>query len=252
MKTDDQTTPWLVRYKASPRARLRLFCFPYAGGSAYVFRQWPQSLPDFIDVCAVQPPGRGGRLREQPFTRLDALVAAAASALIPFMDMPFAFFGHSMGAMIGFELARRLRSLGAAGPKHLFVAAGRAPRLACERVITYDLPEPQFVEELRRLGGTPAEVLENEELLHLMLPLLRADFAVTQTYSYAEGPPLDCPLTAFGGLQDEEVKRESVAPWGEYTTASFSLHMLPGGHFFLHSSQDALLEIVARELEGAG
>ena len=94
-------------------------------------------------------------------------------------------------------------------------------------------------------------MLENEELLHLMLPLLRADFAVTQTYSYAEGPPLDCPLTALGGLQDEELKRESVAPWGEYTTASFSLHMLPGGHFFLHSSQGALLEILARELEGA-
>jgi medium-chain acyl-[acyl-carrier-protein] hydrolase len=247
MRTDDRTTPWLVRYKASPRASLRLFCFPYAGGAAYLFRQWPQFLPDFIDVCAVQPPGRGGRLREQPFTRLDALVAAATSALIPFMDMPFAFFGHSMGAMIGFELARGLRSLGAAGPKHLFVAASRAPRLAGERAITHDLPEPQFVEELRRLGGTPAEVLENEELLRLLLPLLRADFAVTQTYSYAEGPPLGCPLTAFGGLQDEE----SMASWGEYTTASFSLHMLPGGHFFLHSSQGALLEIVARELEGA-
>jgi medium-chain acyl-[acyl-carrier-protein] hydrolase len=250
MKADDRTIPWLVRYNASPRALLRLFCFPYAGGAAHVFRQWPQSLPDFIDVCAVQPPGRGSRLREEPFTRLDELVVVAASALTPFMDMPSAFFGHSMGAMIGFELARRLCSLGADGPKHLFVAACRAPKLAGERVITYDLPEPEFVEELRRLGGTPAEVLENEELLRLMLPLLRADFAVTQAYSYAEGPPLGCPLTAFGGLRDEEVKRESLAPWGEYTTAPFSLHMLPGDHFFLHSSGNALLRIVTRELEG--
>src|SRR4051812_34558118 len=169
MKTDDLTTPWLVRYKASPRARLRLFCFPYAGGAAHVFRQWPQSLPDFIDVCAVQPPGRGSRLRERPFTCLDELVIAATSALIPFMDMPYAFFGHSLGALIGFELARRLRCLGAAGPRHLFVSASRAPRLAGERVITYDLPEPQFIEELRRLRGTPAEVLENEELLRLMM-----------------------------------------------------------------------------------
>jgi medium-chain acyl-[acyl-carrier-protein] hydrolase len=250
MKADDRTTPWLVRYKASPLARLRLFCFPYAGGAAHVFRQWPQSLPDFIEVCAVQPPGRGSRLGEQPFTRLNELVVATTSALIPFMDIPFAFFGYSMGAMIGFELARQLRRLGADGPKHLFVAASRAPRLAGERVITYDLPDRQFVEELRRLGGTPAEVLENEELLRLMLPLLRADFAVAQTYSYADGPPLDCPLTAFGGLQDEGVERESVAPWGEYTTASFALYMLPGDHFFLHASQGALLEIVARELEG--
>jgi medium-chain acyl-[acyl-carrier-protein] hydrolase len=182
---------------------------------------------------------------------MDELVAAATPALIPFMDMPFAFFGYSMGAMIGFELARRLRRLGAAGPKHLFVAASRAPRLAGERVTTYDLPEPQFVEDIRRLGGTPTEVLENEELLRLMLPLLRADFAIVQTYSYAEGPLLNCPLTAFVGSQDEDVKRENVAPWGEHTTASFSMHVLPGGHFFLHSSRCALLEIVARELEGA-
>ena len=251
MKADDRTTPWLVRFKASPRARLRLFCFPYAGGSAHVFRQWPQSLPDFIEVCAVQPPGRGGRLGEESFKRLNELVAAAAPALGPFLDMPFAFFGHSMGALIGFELARRLRRLGAKGPECLFVAACRAPRLSGEHVITYDLPESEFVEELRRLGGTPAEVLENDELLRLMLPLLRADFSVTQTYSYTGGPPLDCPLTVFGGLRDKEVNRESLALWSEYTTARFSLHILPGDHFFLHSSRSDLLEIVARELEGA-
>jgi medium-chain acyl-[acyl-carrier-protein] hydrolase len=251
MKADDRTTPWLVRFKASPRARLRLFCFPYAGGSTHIFRRWPESLPDFVEVCAVQPPGRGGRLGEEPFKRLDELVDAAASALGPFIDMPFAFFGHSMGAMIGFELARRLRCLGAQAPEYLFVAACRAPRLAGERVITYGLPESEFIEELRRLGGTPAEVLANEDLLRLMLPLLRADFAVSQTYSYTEGPPLDCSLAAFGGLCDKEVNRESLALWSEYTTARFSLHMLPGDHFFLHSSQSALLEIVTRELEDA-
>jgi medium-chain acyl-[acyl-carrier-protein] hydrolase len=196
----------------------------------------------------VQPPGRGSRFGEQPFTRLNELVVATTSALTPFMDIPFAFFGYTI---LGFELARLLRRLDVDGPKHRFVAASRAPRLAGEHVITYNLPDRRFVEELRRLAGTPVEVLENEELLHLMLPLLRADFAVAQTYSYADGPPLDCPLTAFGGLQDEGVKRESVAPWGEYTTASFSLHMLPGDHFFLHTSQGALLEIVARELEDA-
>lgn len=165
--------------------------------------------------------------------------------------MPFAFFGHTTGALIGFELARRLRRLGAKSPECLFGAACRAPRLAGGHVITHDLPEPEFVEELRRLGGTPAEVLENDELLRLMLPLLRADFSVTQTYNHTEGPPLDCPLTVFGGLRDKEVSRESLALWGEYMTARFSLHMLPGDHFFLHSSRGALLEIVARELKGA-
>ncbi|PYS78745.1 MAG: putative thioesterase [Acidobacteria bacterium] len=249
MQTDDRATPWLVRYRASPRTRLRLFCFPYAGGAAQVFRLWPQSLPDFIEVCAVQPPGRGSRLREEPFTRLDALVEAAMPALIPFMDVTFAFYGHSMGAMIAFEAARRLRCMGVDGPAHLFVGACRAPRLASEREITYDLPEPEFIEELRRRGGTPTEVLGHEELLHLLLPLLRADFAVIETYSYAEGPPLDCPLTAFGGLEDEGGARESLAPWEEHTAGQFSLHMLPGDHFFLRSSQP-LLESIARTLRG--
>jgi medium-chain acyl-[acyl-carrier-protein] hydrolase len=197
----------------------------------------------------VQPPGRGNRFREEPFTSVDALVEAATPVLIPFMDVPFAFYGHSMGAMIAFEAARRLRRMGMDGPAHLFVGACRSPRLAGEREKTYDLPEPEFIEELRHLGGTPAEVLDHEELLRLMIPLLRADFTAVETYSYAEGPPLDCPLTAFGGLEDEEVPRASLAPWEEHTAGQFSLHMLAGDHFFLRSSQP-LLESIARELRG--
>lgn len=250
MQTEDPTTPWLLRYKASARARLRLFCFPYAGGAAQAFRQWPQFLPDFIEVCAVQPPGRGKRLREEPFMRLDELVAAAAPALIPFMGIPFAFYGHSMGALIAFELARLLRRMGLGGPVHLFVGACPAPSLARETEVKYDLPEPEFIEELRRLGGTPAEVLEHEELLRLMLPLLRADFAVTETYLYVAGPPVDCPLTAFGGLEDREVPRERLTPWGEHTAGPASLRIMPGDHFFLRSSMRPLLENIARVLSG--
>jgi medium-chain acyl-[acyl-carrier-protein] hydrolase len=164
------------------------------------------------------------------------------------MDRPFALYGHSMGALIAYELARRLREAGRAEPVHLFVSGCRAPQLADTRDVTYDLPDPEFIEELRRLKGTPSEVLEHEELLRLVLPLLRADFAVAQTYRYSEGPPLGCPLTAVGGLQDEEVTREQLTPWREMTTGAFSLHMLPGDHFFLHTSQDVLLEIITRQL----
>jgi medium-chain acyl-[acyl-carrier-protein] hydrolase len=180
------------------------------------------------------------------------LVAAAAPALLPFMDRPFAFYGHSMGALIGYELARRLREEGRPGPSHLFVSGCRAPQLEDTRDPTYDLPDAEFIEELRRLGGTPAEVLDNAELLHLMLPLLRADFTLVQTYRYAEGPPLVCPLTAVGGLEDEEVTPEHLAPWRELTSGASSLHMLPGDHFFLHTSQALLLEIVARQLANLG
>jgi medium-chain acyl-[acyl-carrier-protein] hydrolase len=252
MPTKGSVTPWLVSYGSSPRARVRLFCFPYAGGAAHLFHQWPQRLPEGVEVCAVQPPGRGGHLREQPFASLKELVAAAAPSLLPFMDRPFAFYGHSMGALTGYELARRLREEGRPEPLHLFVSGCRAPQLSHTRDITYNLPDPEFVEELRRLKVTPAEVLEHEELLHLMLPLLRADFAATQTYTYAEGLRLGCPLTAVGGLEGEEVTREHLVPWREMTTGAFSLHMLPGDHFFLHTSRDMLLEILARHLARLG
>ena len=248
MPTKSPGTPWLIFYGVPPRARLRLFCFPYAGGAAHIYHNWPRRLPEDVEVCAVQPPGRGGRLQERPFTNLTELVAAAVPALLPFMDRPFAFYGHSMGALIGFEVARRLREAGRPEPLHLFVSGCRAPQLPDQREITYDLPEPQFIEELRRLNGTPPEVLEHEELLRLLLPLLRADFAVTETYKYSEGPPLGCPLTAVGGLQDEESTREHLIHWREMTTGAFSLHMLPGDHFFLHSSHDALLAIIHRQL----
>lgn len=248
MDRNEPAGPWLVRHQASPRARVRLFCFPYAGGTAHVYRQWPRGLPESVEVWGVQPPGRGGRLREKPFTSLDELVAAATPALRPLTALPFAFFGHSMGAMIAFELARRLCEEGAATPERLFLSGCRAPQFAHTRAITYDLPEPEFVEELRRLRGTPAEVLDNQELLQLMLPLLRADFAITQTYRYREGPPLACPFTVFGGLEDEDVRPESLPPWREHTSGEFSLHMLPGGHFFLHTAQAALLETIAGQL----
>nr|QEO74499.1 thioesterase [uncultured bacterium] len=247
MQMKGSVTPWLVPLGSSPRARLRLFCFPYAGGGAHIFHQWPRRLPD-VEVYAVQPPGRGVRMSERPLTSLGELVAAAAPALLPFMDRPFAFYGHSMGALLGYELARRLREEGRPEPSYLFVSGCRAPQSADARDVTYDLPDAEFVEVLRRLKGTPAEVLEHEELLRLLLPLLRADFAVTQTYRYSEGPPLGCPITAVGGLQDEEVTREHLPPWREMTTGAFSLHMLPGDHFFLHTSQDMLLEIINRQL----
>lgn len=252
MQTNEPASPWLVPYGRSPRARVRLFCFPYAGGAAHIFRQWPQRLPGGVEVYAVQPPGRGSRLAQSPFISLTELVAAAAAALRPFMERPFALYGHSMGALIAYELARRLREEGQVEPLHLFVSGRGAPQVADARDPTYDLPDPQFIEELRRLRGTPAEVLDNAELLRLMLPLLRADFAVAQTYRYEEGPPLACPLTAVGGLEDGEVTREHLARWRELTTGDFSLHMVPGDHFFLHTSQDMLLEILARHLARLG
>ena len=240
---------WLFHHQPRPSARVRLFCLPYAGGGASVYRGWGARLPQSIEVCPVQLPGRENRLGEQPFTRLPALVEALAEALGPLLlDKPFGLFGHSMGALVGFELARLLGRERGLAPEHLFVAAHRAPQLPPLDGPSYDLPEAELVEELRRLGGTPRPVLEHPELMSLVLPLLRADMAVCQTYEYAPGPTPACPFTALGGLSDPDVTRERLEAWRAQTTGRFKLRMLPGDHFFLHTTQTEILRVIADEL----
>jgi medium-chain acyl-[acyl-carrier-protein] hydrolase len=227
---------------------MRLFCFPYAGGGAFIYRNWQESFLATIEVCPVQLPGRGERLKELPFTQIKPLVEATAEALLPFFDKPFAFFGHSMGALISYELAHLLRREQAAAPTHLFVSGHSAPHLRNRQVISYDLPDVEFVEELRRLKGTPEQVFEHPELLNLMIPLLRADFEICETYSSSHEPLLDCPINAFGGAEDEEVPREKIEGWREHSSGDFSMHILPGGHFFIHTQQPAIVRNVVREL----
>jgi medium-chain acyl-[acyl-carrier-protein] hydrolase len=241
---------WLVCPKRRPRARLRLFCFPYAGGGASAFCKWPDDLPTDVELIAVQPPGREGRLAEAPYVRLDPLVDATVQVLQPYLDKPFVFFGHSMGALIAFETARAFRRAGAPGPLHLVASARRAPQVPPDEPLVFDLPEPAFLAELRRMDGTPEEVFQTPELLELVLPLLRADFAVNDTYQYREGDRLTCPITTFGGT-DDEVDVAMLQPWSAHTTLAFALHMMPGGHFFLHSARATVLRLLAEIISGA-
>ncbi len=187
-------------------------------------------------------------MAERPFTRLGPLVEALAAALRPYFDVPFAFFGHSMGAVIGFELARRLRGERLEGPAHLFVAGRRAPQIHDGGPFDFNLPEAEFIEELRRLNGTPREVLEHPELMQLVLPLLRADFEAIQTYDYAAAAPLDCPITAFGGTDDKDISRADLEAWREHTRSSFALRMFDGDHFFLHTAETPLLRTLSEYL----
>lgn len=246
---ESSASRWLFSYQPRPAARLRLFCFPYAGGGATLYRTWGQRLDPSIEVCPVQLPGRENRHFEPAFTQLRPLVEALAEGLSPLFDKPFAFFGHSMGALISFEFARQLRRERGLAPEHLFVSGHRAPQLSSGNELqTFALPESEFLEELRRLNGTPQAALEHPELLSLMLPLLRADMAVCQTYKYTDEPPLKCPITAIGGLEDVDVPRMRLDPWRQHTNAAFKLCMLRGDHFFLHVRQFELLKIISYAL----
>ena len=247
-RTKTAQSPWLAYYQPNYRATLRLFCFPYAGGSALVFNKWRDSLPPFVEVCPVQLPGRGNRLDATPFTDMDPLVEAACDALLPYFDMPFAFFGHSMGASISFELARLLRREGRRLPLHLYISGRRAPHIIDDDPPLHHLPDAELLDELRQLNGTPKEVLEHPELMQMMLPLLRADFSVAETYVCKTEPPLNIPMTVFGGLADKDIEREQLEAWREYTTAAFKLRMLEGDHFFLNTSQSMLLRLLSSEL----
>jgi medium-chain acyl-[acyl-carrier-protein] hydrolase len=240
------STPWVAR--TSPHARLRLFCFPYAGGGSSLFRLWPQQLPPELDVCPVLLPGRETRWHEPLFTHLPSLVQALAEGLYPVLDVPFAFFGHSLGALIGFELARRLARSRRAAPTHLFVAAHRAPQLPLPASPLHILPDPEFINALYRLGGTPVAILQNEEMMRLMLPILRADFTLYETYTYTPEEPLACPVTAFGGEQDRLVSMQELAGWREQTTSFFTMTIIPGDHFFLHSHQSLVLQAIRQAL----
>ena len=200
-----------------------------------------------IEVCPVQLTGRGSRLHETPFRDYTALIPALVQGLAPYFDKPCAFFGHSMGAVISFELARYLKRVNGIEITHLFVSGRRAPQIPDTDPYTFNLPEPEFLEELHRLNGTPKEVLAHAELMKLMIPLLRADFELIQTYSYVPGPLLTCPITVFGGLGDEETP-DTLNPWREQTEGPFSLHMFPGDHFFVNTAQRQLTEVIARKL----
>jgi medium-chain acyl-[acyl-carrier-protein] hydrolase len=229
----------------------RLVCFPYAGGAATVFRDWGSKLPSSIEVYPVQLPGHGNRLSEPVFKRIEPLVQSMAEALRPYLEGSFAFFGHSMGAIISFELAHLLRREHRPSPAHLFLSGRPAPHRTKKEPPTYDLPEPEFIEELRRLQGTPNEVLVHPELMSMLSPILRADLEICQTYEYAPRPQLECPITVFGGLEDQDVSREQLEGWRDYTSSSFAVRMFPGNHFFLHTSAPVLLRMIAQDLRNA-
>jgi len=243
---------WFSFPKPNSPARTRLFCFPYAGGGVFEYRTWAHCLPSAVEVCAVQLPGREARLREAPYTKLHDLCETLAQAIVPYLDKPFAFFGHSLGAFITFELIRQLRRQNGPLPRHLFVSGSRAPQIPDPDPPVYHLPDADLIREVnQRYDGIPSEIMQNAEMLGLLMPALRADFEMNDTYVYHDEAPLDCPISCFGGLQDRSTPARHLEAWQEQTRRAFAVKMFWGDHFFLKNSRLLLLQAVSEHLNHA-
>jgi medium-chain acyl-[acyl-carrier-protein] hydrolase len=246
--TPGLNTSWLKPFTLRRDARIRLFCSPHAGAGAAVYRAWPDNLPATVEVCPVLLPGRESRIREAPFTRLTELVPALYRGLSPSFDKPFVFFGHSMGGLLAFELARWLRRQSGPRPLHIFVSARRAPQLPISDPPIHDLPRTEFLQKVSDLNGMARATSACEELLDIALPILRADFAMCESYTYSPEAPLDCPITAFGGTEDGDVGQWQIEAWRVQTTGTFVSRMFRGDHFFIETCRQSVLKQLGDEL----
>lgn len=242
----NNTSKWFPK-TVSEGKKIRLFCFPFAGGHSHTYRLWENYLPDFVDVCPAHLPGRTNRISEPGFSELSKLADSLTGEIIPYLDIPFAFFGHSMGAIVSFELAHRLRERNKS-PLHLFVSGARAPQIPARTPDLHDLPDNEFKAELLKLNGTSSEILNNTELFEFLLPTLRTDFELVEKYRFEQEICLNCPITAFGGDRDDEVYPDELESWSAQTCKSFKYKIFSGDHFYFDSNPEELLNFITKDL----
>lgn len=227
---------FFIRWQPREQASKRIFCFPFAGGGASFYRSWAQALPADVELIAVQLPGRENLLGEPAMTDLRAIVNMLQQAIVPLLDKPFVFFGHSLGSLLAYELALQLQQQ-RISPAKLIVSAKRGPHLPGQGVVMHTLSDQDFIDELALLNGTPQELLQDEQLMAFLLPQLRADFLVNETYQYQPGTPLQCPIVAMGGSRDPMVTTDELLGWQRHTSGEFSYRVFDGDHFYLQQDQ---------------
>lgn len=244
---------WFPRIEPKPQATIRLFCLPYAGSGAAVYRPWQAALPPQLELCLVQLPGRETRLREQPFTRIEPLLEELAPAVESRLDKPYILFGHSMGALVAFELARALRRRGAPAPLALVVSGRRSPELPDPNPPLHNLPEAAFIRAIiQRYNGIPKVLLDDPELLRVFLPTLRADLEVIETYRYAPDAAFEYPIVVYGGQSDPQASLAELHAWQTHTSQALTVKQFPGEHFYLQEQRAALIQaIVANALRSS-
>ena len=240
---------WVVCPQPRPDAQFRLICFPYAGGGASAFKDWADVTPQHIELCVVQLPGREERLGEPLMTDMSALVDVLTEEIMAYTDRPFAFFGHSMGAIISYEVACRLRAKGITGLEHLFVSARAAPQMEGNVESFGSLDNDQFIERLHQIyGAVPEAIRENVELQNVFLPILRADVELLETHTDVASNRLECPISALGGSSDPAISPTMLAGWRDRTSAKFVQHEFSGDHFFIHAEREAVMAVIVDSL----
>ena len=241
----DSLSLWLPLHRPVPNAVTRLFCFPHAGGNAQLYRGWQTRLGSDCEVCAVQLPGRWNRIHEPAISDLPLLIESAVDSLGRFLGNHFALFGYSVGALIAFEFARELRRRGLPAPRCMWVAARRAPQVKSREMPIELLSDHALVEVVAQCyGAIPQAVLDDPGMRKIVLPILRSDLALDQNYEYTLQPPLDCPITVLGGINDRAAPHDALEAWREHTKSGFQIRMFAGGHFFLHDTHDSVLDVV--------
>jgi medium-chain acyl-[acyl-carrier-protein] hydrolase len=240
---------WFVCPRANPAAEIRLFLFPYAGGGPAVFHHWVSEFPSSIEVWIAHYPGRGSRHSESPMKQVVQLAEVLSQAIQPFLDKPLAFFGHSLGGLIAFEFARQLRQMNLPQPQILFVSGCGAPHIPDPNPPIHTLPDVEFLKSLQQWNAISSELLNQPDVIDLLLPTLRADFEAVENYVYApDRPTLDCPILAFGGLDDLRVSHERIDGWAWHTNGGFHSQYFPGDHFFINTAKEAMIASITAEL----
>jgi medium-chain acyl-[acyl-carrier-protein] hydrolase len=240
---------WFVCPQPKAQAQVRLFLFPYAGGAPTAFNKWSVAFPENVETWIAHYPGRGSRHNEPAIKDLHGLVEKIEDAIQPLLDRPFVFFGHSLGGMVAFEVARRLSRGDLPRPQSLFISACGAPDVPDPHPPIHALPGDEFIRSLEQLNGIPSEVAHHSELMQLLEPTLRADFEAIEKYQYtSDQQPLPTPIVAFGGSDDPRVSRERLEGWASHTNAGFKLRYFSGDHFFINAARESVITSIIDEI----
>jgi medium-chain acyl-[acyl-carrier-protein] hydrolase len=241
---------WLVIRRPRRTPFLRLFCFPFAGGSAMAFKDWDAAFPDTIELVAVQPPSQWARAQRSPPVNLREFAAHLAVVMRPLLDRPYGCFGHSLGSLVSFELVQELRRRHWRLPQHLIMSGRVAPHVHMPPLDWHRMDDGMLIEKLRRLEGAAPALLDNKELMEMFLPLLRTDAQLADGYrpAFSADSMLTCGMSVYNGLSDTAISKENLMEWQKYVAADLRLRWFPGGHFYIHTARAALLQGLLEDL----